>query len=405
MESAGCCEGYIIGIAATPVGIYSDNTFTDLGREMYKAAIKDAQLTELERIEGTWLARILMNYWGIRAMQGLGTLVPLVDEGVLPNGQAVIDVEAVVLHGADLTFASGVEKMNPATKPAAELLQRVDGGLPESHLEPYRNLASELGISFEPEVGCSLWMNIYALLALSHIRQYGTTVDQIAAAVARNHSASVDNPRAQYAFAMSAAVVLSDRVVADPLRRSMCAPHGDGAAAVLVCSERFFKTQAAYVREPTLRVRGYSLAGGRINAGWEDQRSPVSSAAKTYEISGVTPQDLDLIELHDASSFAEIHLVEDHGLCPRGSRGPFTASGMSQRKGQMPVNLSGGLVTQVDPVATTGHLMLNELAVPLRGEADPMQIPYVALALATNGGGLAASISLSALTTTLEGAA
>jgi acetyl-CoA acetyltransferase len=97
---------------------------------------------------------------------------------------------------------------------------------------------------------------------------------------------------------------------------------------------------------------------------------------------------VDLVELHDASSFAEVHLVEDLGFCERGEGGPFTASGATARDGQIPVNPSGGLVSRGHPIGATGIFMLAELAQQLRGEAGEIQVPGAAIGLAENGGGI-----------------
>lgn len=409
---------YILGIGVTPVGRYPDRSFTDLVAEAYNATLADAGLADAERIEGTWFANMYADYWGLRAMRGLGVLVPLVEDGLFPNGQRIVHVEAAcasgsaafngawnsIQAGSDLTLAIGVEKMSPVDADGPGFLQWMDGGLPESYWNPFRRLADELGVTLEFDPRRSMAMDVYALLAMSHMRQYGTTVEQIAAAAAKNHTAAVYNPRAQYRFSMTTEQVLADRVIAEPLTRSMAAPRGDGAAAVLVCSECFLNEQPVSVRDRAVRVRGHSIAGGRINAGWEDDRCPVKSAAMTYQMAGVKPADLDLVEVHDATSFAEVHLIEDLGLCERGQGGPYTASGATQRDGEVAVNVSGGLVSRGHPIAATGIMMLNELVVQLRNEAGENQVRNARLAMAENGGGLVGLDIAVTATTILESA-
>lgn len=419
MKSSSIRDTYILGIGVTPVGKYPDHSFTDLVSDAYSSAVKDAQLTEPDRIEGTWFANTLADFWGLRISRGLVALSPLVNDGLFPNGQRITNVEtgcasasaafngawSAIQAGADLTLAIGVEKMNPENGVGSELLEWMNGALPESYWEPFRRLADQLGVGFAFGPDRSMAMDIYALLALSHMRDYGTTVEQIAASAAKNHTNAVHNPRAQYRFPMTTDEVLADRVIADPLTRAMAAPRGDGAGAVLVCSHDFLVQQPTAVRDRALKVRGHSLAGGRINATWEDQRSPVVSAAQTYQMAGVTPNDLDLVELHDATSFAEIHLVEDLGLCERGQGGAFTASGATQLGGEIPVNPSGGLVSRGHPIGATGIMMLNELAVQLRGEAGETQVPNARIAMAENGGGLVGLDIAVTATTILERAA
>lgn len=396
---------FILGVAATPVRRQPDRSFTDLVREAYLGALADAQLADPDRIEGTWFANTLMDFWGQRGMRGQAVLGPLITEGCFPNGHWIVNVESAcgggsvafsgawsaIQCGADLTLAVGVEKMNDATKSGTELLQWMEGTAhaldPDWYWEPYRRLARELGVSFELGDDRSMAMDAYALLALSHMRAYGTTADDIAYAAAKNHTAAVHNPRAQYRFAMTPGEVLADRPVAAPLTRAMCAPRGDAAAAVLVCSQRFLASQPADVRERALLVRGHCIAGGRVGVGWAGDRSSVQAARRAYQMAGLGPTDVDLVELHDATSFAEIYLVEDLGLCPRGQGGPFTSSGATRHGGQIAVNPSGGLVSRGHPIGATGIVMLNELALQLRGEAKDIQVANARIGLAENGGG------------------
>ena len=105
-------------------------------------------------------------------------------------------------------------------------------------------------------------------------------------------------------------------------------------------------------------------------------------------MAGIGPSDLDFVEVHDATSIGEVMIVEELGLCPRGDGAPFTASGATARDGAIPVNASGGLVSRGHPIGATGILMLNELALQLRGEAEALQIPGARIGLAENGGGI-----------------
>src|SRR5215469_10448917 len=131
--------------------------------------------------------------------------------------------------------------------------------------------------------------------------------------------------------------------------------------------------------------------------------APVRAAKRAYNMADLTPSQIDLVELHDATSFAEIHLIEDLRLCPRGQGGPFTASGATQRDGKIPVNPSGGLVSRGHPIGATGLMMLNELCLQLRGEAGEIQVPEARIALAENGGGLIGNDLAACAVTILEG--
>lgn len=234
--------------------------------------------------------------------------------------------------------------------------------------------------------------------------RYGTTARQIACAAAKNHTNSVANPRAQYRFPMDADAVLTDRMVCEPLTRAMCAPIGDAAAAALLCSRSMLQKMPVQVRKRAVRIRGHAVAGGRFRASWDGERAPVLASRRAYKMAQLEPKDIDVVELHDATSFAEIHLVEDLGFCPRGQGGPFTAADETSRHGRIPVNPSGGLVSRGHPIGATGLMMLNELCIQLRSEAGDMQVPDARIALAENGGGLIGNDLAACAVTILEGA-
>ncbi|HEY9564067.1 MAG TPA: hypothetical protein VIR30_09880, partial [Nocardioides sp.] len=152
---------------------------------------------------------------------------------------------------------------------------------------------------------------------------------------------------------------------------------------------------------------GHSLRGGLVDTDgsttWEKRRAPVRAADDAYAMAEVAPTDLDLVELHDAASFAEIALVEDLGLCARGEGGPFTASGATGPDGQIPVNPSGGLVSRGHPIGATGLTMLHEVVLQLRQEAGPVQVNAPRLGLVENGGGLLGLDNAVSAVTILEG--
>jgi acetyl-CoA acetyltransferase len=400
---------YILGLGSTAVGRQPERSFTDLTREAIVAAFADGGVDDPEVLDQVWFSNYMMDFWGQRACRGQEVLTPIVLEGLLPACLPIVNVEAgcasgsVAFHEAwkhvlsgqsEVALAVGVEKMNDPTRPAEEALEWIGaaaGNLdPVAYWKPYHDLAAEIGTTFDVSTG-SFAMHCYALWAKEHMHIYGTTVEQIAAAAAKNHTNAVDNPRAQYRFPLTVEQVLEDRVVSDPLTRAMCAPTGDAAAAVLICSGSYLARQPQEVQDRALRISGHALGGGhrgvRLTSG-DRRRAPIRAAQLAYRMAGVCADDLDLVELHDATSFAEIHLVEDLGLCEPGKGGIFTASGESQRDGRIPVNASGGLVSRGHPIGATGILMLLEASLQLRGEAGAIQLEDPRVALVENGGGI-----------------
>jgi len=412
---------FILGIYSTPAGRFPEKSPKDLVRDAYVGALKDARIGG-STIGHVWFSNMMLDFWGQPNVKGQVCLLPLVEDGLLPASVATTNVEAacasasMAFNGAwkdilsgqcDVSLAIGMEKMHAPDR-RAEFFVRLEKGTdwldPEAWQELYAKSGAGCGASFAPSPDRSIALDIYALWAKTHMTRYGTTAHQIAAAAAKNHTNSVCNPRAQYRFPMDVDAVLADRMVCDPLTRAMCAPIGDAAAAALLCSSAFLRGLPADVRRRAVRVRGHAVSGGRFKASWEDERAPVLAVRRAYQMAKLAPSDLNLVELHDATSFAEIHLVEDLGLCPRGQGGPFTASGATARDGQIPVNPSGGLVSRGHPIGATGLMMMNELCIQLRGEAAAMQVPNARIALAENGGGLIGNDLAACAVTILEAA-
>ena len=398
---------YIIGIYSTPIGKYIDRGYRDLVRAAYVGALNDAGMENGEDIDVCYFSNYMADFHGQNMCRGNNFCIPLIAEGFMKRHMPIFNVEngcasasvAVqqgwkdILSGqSDVAVAIGAEKMYHPEKTNQDTLAHMAKAEPREGYEDWLSLlksaADEIGETFEFGPGRSVAMDFYALLAKEHMRQYGTTQEHIAHAAAKNHRNSINNPRSQYHFDMSVADVMADREVSFPLTRSMCAPIGDAAAAVILCSGKHLETLPLAVQERAVRIRAAAMAGGvylRRNTG---DRVPKVVADRAYSMAGLTAKDVDIVELHDATSFAEIHLVEDLQFCPEGMGGFFTAEGATAIGGEVAVNPSGGLVARGHPIGATGITMLNELAIQLRGEAGVNQVKGARIGLQENGGGL-----------------
>lgn len=396
---------YIVGSYSSAFGKFPDRSFKDLTREVYLGVLADAGLANGNDIGMAWFGNCGMWTDGQGSIRGQVCLTPLVREGLFPERVPVINVEggcataSIALHGAwkdvlsgqtDLSIAFGVEKtFNPASPEKTKAL--FDGGIdqydPEEWLAYYAAAGEASGKPFEPGPGRTIFMDTYAMQAAWHMRTHGTTERQIAMACAKNHNASVHNPKAQYRFPLTVEEVLADRPVSWPLTRSMCAPIGDGAAAALVCSGEWLARQPAAVRARAVRIAASTMTAGKYRRLDEPGQSQLA-AQKAYKAAGVTPQDIDLAEVHDATSFCEIYQSEMLGFCAIGEGGRLVESGATMLGGSIPINLSGGLVSKGHPVGATGLSMIDELMLQLRGEAGPRQVSGARIALAENGGGV-----------------
>lgn len=396
---------YIVGSYSSAFGKFPDRSFKDLTREVYLGVLADAGLASGNDIGMAWFGNCGMWTDGQGSIRGQVCLTPLVREGMFPERVPVINVEggcataSIALHGAwkdvlsgqtDLSIAFGVEKtFNPASPEKTKAL--FDGGIdqydPDEWMAYYAAAGEASGKPFEPGPGRTIFMDTYAMQAAWHMRTHGTTERQITMACAKNHNASVHNPKAQYRFPLTVEEVLADRPVSWPLTRSMCAPIGDGAAAALVCSGAWLARQPAAVRARAVRIAASTMTAGKYRRLDEPGLSQLA-AQKAYKAAGVTPQDIDLAEVHDATSFCEIYQSEMLGFCGIGEGGRLVESGATTLGGSIPINLSGGLVSKGHPVGATGLSMIDELMLQLRGEAGARQVSGARIALAENGGGV-----------------
>lgn len=395
---------YIIGTSCTKFGKKPDLSFKDLTREAYLIAVQNAQLVDIHDIQQAWFGNCGMGTFGQRNIRGQVCFTPLVKEGLFPERVPIINVEggcataSMAFHGAwkdilseqcDVSLAIGVEKTF-FEGDSAKTMEIFEGGIdqldPEEWEQYYKRAGELVNKPFEKNSG-TVFMNTYAMQAAYHMKKFGSTQRQIAVAASKNHAMGALNPLAQYQFELSVDDVLKDREISWPITRAMCSPIGDGAAAAILCSKRYLRKLPVEVQQRAIKVRASALSGGKYRDFDEPGLSFVAGK-KAYSMAGLSPKDIDIAEVHDATSFCEIYQSEMLGFCDVGKGGEFVASGSTSLGGDLPINLSGGLVSKGHPVGATGLSMIHELAVQLRGEAGPRQAGGARIALAENGGGV-----------------
>lgn len=397
-------KAYIIGAVSTQFGKRPEDSVKALTREVVLGVLEDAGGFEGSRIESGWFGNCGMWLDGQGSIRGQVCLSPLVAEGLFPERVPVTNVEGgcasgslalngawkdVVSGSADISIAIGVEKtFYPGAPQTTQRL--MEGGIdqydPEQWQQYYREAGTACGMAFQPAADRTIFMDTYAMQAAYHMQRFGTTQQQIATAAAKSHCNGARNPRAQYQFEMTADEVLADREISFPLTRAMCAPIGDGGAAALVVSEKIYRALPPEARERAILIRGSALSGGKYRRLDEPGLSRVA-AQKAYQQAGLGPEDIDVAEVHDATSFCEIYQAEMLGFCGEGEGGALVERGMTHIGGRIPINTSGGLVSKGHPVGATGLSMTAELVEQLRGEAGLRQVEDAHTALAENGGG------------------
>ena len=412
-------DAWIVGASSTRFERAPEKSYRDLAREAYCAALADASMETGDAIEFGWFSNCGMWVDGQASIRGQILFTPLVRDGLFPERVPMVNVEGgcasaqMALHGAwkdilsgqcGLSLAIGVEKLfNPDAPEDTMAVYRaaIDQLTPEEWRRYYAEAGEEAGKPFEEGPDRTVFMDTYAMQACYHMKAHGTTRRQIAAGAAKNHRNGALNEKAQYSFELSVDDVLNDRPVSWPLTRAMCSPVGDGAAAVLVCSEDFLRGQPQEVQDRAIRIRACELAGGKYRRLDEPGLSHVA-AQKAYARAGVDPQDIDVAEVHDATAFCEIYQAEMMGFAEIGRGGELVESGETAIGGRIPVNTSGGLVSKGHPVGATGLSMIYELARQLRGEAGARQVEGATLALAENGGGVIGFDEAACAVTVLE---
>jgi acetyl-CoA acetyltransferase len=400
----------IAGVGMTRFTKHPDKGLKELGGTAARDAVRDAglELTDLQTaFVGNCAAGLVTGQESIRGQVvlrsiGLGRIPIINVENACASGStALIQASAMVTAGLyDVVLALGVEKLThpDKRKSFAAFAGAVDVDELKEVMASLQESAGSGGESSGAGEKRSMFMDIYAGAARTHMERYGTTAEQFAAVAAKNSFHGSLNPRAQFREAMSIEDVLAAPLIVEPLTRPMCSPIGDGAAAAVVVSEQ--KARELGIRKP---VRVVSSV---MHSGWDhaaDEPDTVELCAReAYEESGLGPEDFDVLECHDASAPAEIMAYEQLGLCAKGEGGKLVASGDTRLGGRLPVNTSGGLLRKGHPVGATGLAQIVELTEQLQGRAGERQVEGAKVGAAQNGGGKSGNDAAAMIVTVLK---
>ena len=391
-------NAWIAGVGMTHFGKHMDRGLKSLAGEAITAAVADAGIG-LKDVQAAWMgnaaAAVITGQVcvpGQMALRELGVgRIPVVNVENACATAATAFQQACTMVSAglyDVVLACGAEKLYHPDKLKTfsvfsgavdvEAMDRVVSGIAR-RIEALGAPIDTAGAGTTR----SLFMDIYAIWALSHMQRHGTTREQFAMVSAKNSVHGSLNPKAQYRDVITVADVLAAREVSWPLTLPMCSPIGDGAAAAIIVSER-------KARELGMR-RAIRVEASQLSSGWDfaegEESVAEGSVRALYEATGIGAPDIDCIELHDASAPSELMYYEYLGLCAKGEGGRFVQEGHSRLGGSKPVNTSGGLMRKGHPIGATGLAQIVELTEQLRGEAGARQVAGAKVALAENGGG------------------
>lgn len=383
---------YIAGAGMTAFGKFPDRPVRTHAEQACADALADASMAASE-VGAVFFGNAVSGV--ITGQEMIRGQVALRNTGLL--GVPIFNVESACASGAsafhlawtqvasgtvDVALAIGAEKLThpDKTKSFAAIGTAVDLSMADELRERFPGQPDQ-----KPDgtgkLSNSFFMDLYAGIARDYMDRSGATAADFAKVAAKNSAHGALNPKAQYRTPRTVDEILASRSVAPPLTLLMCSPIGDGAAAVVLCSEEF----AVRASDP-VRVRASVLLSGQNNP--EPHQGGVERAARrAYEIAGVGPEDLDVVEMHDAAAPAELIVSEEIGLCPPGDGPKLVASGATALGGRVPVNPSGGLLSKGHPIGATGCAQLVELVEQLRGRAGERQVPNARIGLAENAGG------------------
>ncbi len=386
-------DAVIAGVGMTRFGRHLATGLKALGAEAVAAALADAGV-EAAALEAAFVgnaaAGLVTGQECIRGQvvlrgMGIGRLPVVNVENACASASTALHLAcALVSAGAyDVVLALGVEKLYHEDKRRsfAAFTGAVDVELLGGMLAALgRGGGGGSGGAGEKR---SMFMDLYAAVARAHMERYGTTQRHFAMVAAKNSEHGSLNPRAQFRERLTVEEVLAAPVVVEPLTRPMCSPIGDGAAAVVVMSRA--RARRLGVAKPVRVVASV------LHSGWDhapDEPGTVEvCAAEAYRDAGIGPEDLDVVECHDASAPAELIAYESLGLCAKGEGGRLLEEGATRLGGRLPVNPSGGLLRKGHPVGATGIAQVVELAEQLQGRSGARQVAGARVALAQNGGG------------------
>jgi acetyl-CoA acetyltransferase len=372
---------YVIGVGMTKLGKYPETTLTDMACKAYLKAIKDAGISPKE-IEAAFIGHVRQPGQGAmlgqRIMREVGvTGIPILNvENICSSGSSAVwcAYHLIASGQFDVAMALGVEKLSVLGKGVIPPRQEDLEGLQGATLPSY-----------------------FAMVARRHMYEHGTTIEQLAKVSIKNHRNGCLNPYAQFQKEISFEEISHSPMVADPLTVLHCCPTGDGAAAAILCSQNVAKRLSTKPIEIVASV----LKSGTFEGGWRDLTTndqTKRAAQEAYEIAGIGPEDLDVIELHDCFTIAEIFHYENLGLCKQGEGGRLIDEGVTELGGRIPVNPSGGLLAKGHPLGATGVAQIVEVVWHLRGEAGQRQIPQANVGLTHCLGGVIDGLDLGACT-------
>ncbi len=313
------------------------------------------------------LSALMAEYVGLPGVHAVR-----IENACSSSGFAFIEACLAIMSGMyDDVISGGVEKMRDVSSLKAKYWLGVSGDT------EYERLA---GMTFA---------GLYAIMANRHMHDYGTTREQLSMVAVKNHKNAFLNPKAQFKNKITLEKAINSPMVAYPLNLFDCCPTTDGASAVLLCKAEIAKK----FTDSPVYVAGFGTGTDYLALHDRETitslKAAVLAAREAYKKAGIKPKDVDVAEVHDCFTIAEIIAYEDLGFCERGEGGKFIEEGLSSMEGEIPVNLSGGLKAKGHPIGATGTGQVYEIFNQLRKtvQKPARQVKDAEIGLTHNVGG------------------
>ena len=367
----------IIGVGMNKWGELWQKSLRDIFVESALLAIEDAGVDHIDSMYvGCMTSGIFVGQEHLSSLLadylGAGPIPSVRVESACASGGLAVRMGFMdVASGmSDIVLVGGVEKMTDVGGDGATYALSTAA---DQEYEVYH------GITFP---------GLYALMARSHMHKYGTTREQLAQVAVKNHENGSKNPLAQFPQKVTVDQVINSIMIADPLTILDCSPITDGAACAILCPADMAKKIS---KKPPVKIIGSGNATDTIAIHSRKDLTTLSATVKAaevaYKMANVRPEDIDLAEVHDCFTIAEIIVMEDLGFVKKGEGGKAAESGMTAIGGKKPINTSGGLKSKGHPVGATGVGQVVEIVHQLRGEAGDRQVKDAKIGLTQNMGG------------------
>ena len=377
----------VIGVGLTKFGELWDKSFRHLIAEAGSKAILDSGISGKD-IDAMYIGS--MSSGRFVGQEHVGALVAdcsgfshlhipstRVEGACASGGLAIREGYLSIASGMnDIVIVGGIEKMNDVAGASAT-----------------ETLATAADQEWEAFFGAT-FPGIYAMIATRHMHEYSTTREQLAQVAVKNHANGALNPYAQYQNEITIEQVLNASMVAYPLGLLDCSPVTDGSASVVLCAAERAKE---FTSKP-VKIIGSGQASDTLAL--HSRRdictldATVYAAKMAYKQANITEKDIDLAEVHDCFTIAEICAIEDLGFVKKGEGGKAIDNRITTRDGEIPINTSGGLKAKGHPVGATGVAQIVEIVLQLRGDAEKRQLKNAEIGLAHNVGGSGATCTV-----------